>query len=177
MRALTASAWPGYNLDAAQTFHRALRAAGVNFAVYVPDSLLAPIDALLEEDPDVQTVVCSREDEGIATAMGAFLGGKLPVALMEGSGLGMSGLILARGMLQRTPLLIVASHNRALGEQFDYHGATRMVGEATLAGLNIPYTVLRSAADIPTVVAESVLTVKGQRLPVGIFVPRHVSRA
>ena len=169
--------WAGYDFDAAHAFHRALRASGVDFAVYVPDSLLAPIDALLEDDPEVQTVVCSREDEGIATAMGAFLGGKLPVALMEGSGLGMSGLILARGMLQRTPLLIVASHNRALGEQFDYHGATRMVGEATLAGLNIPYTVLRSAADIPTVVAESVLTIEGQRLPVGIFVPRHVSRA
>ena len=171
------TAWPGYNLDAAEAFHRALRAAGVNFAVYVPDSLLAPIDALLEADPEVQTVVCSREDEGIATAMGAYLGGKLPVALMESSGLGMSGLILARGMLQRTPLLIVASHNRVLGEQFDYHGATRMVGEATLAGLNIPYTVVRSVPEIEQVVLESVLTIKGQRLPVGIFVPRHVSRA
>jgi sulfopyruvate decarboxylase subunit alpha len=171
-----ASNWPGYNLEAASAFHRALRAAGVNFAVYNPDSLLAPIEDLLEQDPEVDTVVCSREDEGIAIAMGAFLGGKLPVAMMEGSGLGMSGLILARGMLQRTPLLIIASHNRALGEQFDYHGATRMVGEATLAGLNIPYTVLRDASEIERVVRESVLTIKGQRLPVGILVPRHVSR-
>jgi sulfopyruvate decarboxylase subunit alpha len=168
--------WPGYNLDAAQAFHSALRASGVDFAVYNPDSLLAPIEELLEQDSGMQTVVCSREDEGIAIAMGAFLGGKLPVALMEGSGLGMSGLILARGMLQRTPLLIVASHNRVLGEQFDYHGATRMVGEATLAGLNIPYTVLRDVSDIDRTVRESVLTIKGQRLPVGILVPRYISR-
>jgi sulfopyruvate decarboxylase TPP-binding subunit len=168
---------PGYNLDNARAFHRSMRAAGINFAVYVPDSLLSPIDALLEDDPDVQTVVCSREDEGIAIAMGAYLGGKLPVALMEGSGLGLSGLVLARGLLQRTPLLLIASHNRVLGEQFDYHGATRMVGEATLGGLNIPYSVVNDPALIETTVREAVLPITGQRLPVGLFVPRHIARA
>lgn len=165
-----------YHEQRAATFHRALRAGGVDFAVYLPDSLLSPVDALLEADPDVQTVVCSREDEGIAIAMGAYLGGKLPVALMEGSGLGLSGLILARGLLQRTPLLIVASHNRVLGEQFDYHGATRMVGEATLAGLHIPHTVIDDPDAIEMIVHEALLTVKGQRLPVGLFVPRHLLR-
>src|SRR5947209_13373297 len=137
---------PGYNLDNARAFHRSMREAGINFAVYVPDSLLSPIDTLLEDDPEVQTVVCSREDEGIAIAMGAYLGGKLPVALMEGSGLGMSGLILARGLLMRTPLLLIASHTRALGERFDYHGATRLVGEATLSALGIPFVVISDPA-------------------------------
>ena len=170
------ASWPGYRLEAAEAFHRSLRTSGVSFAVYTPDSLLAPIDALLEQDPEVQAAVCSREDEGIAMAMGAYLGGKLPVALMGGSGLGLSGLILARGLLQRTPVLLIASHNRTLGEQFDYHGATRMVGEATLAGLNIPYTVLRDHSEIGRVVHESVLTMTGQRLPVVIFVPRHIIR-
>jgi sulfopyruvate decarboxylase TPP-binding subunit len=144
--------------------------------VYLPDSLLDPIECLLEEDPTVQTVVCSREDEGIAIAQGAYLGGKLPVALMEGSGLGLSGLVLARGLLQRTPVLLIASHTRALGERFDYHGATRMVGEATLAGLGIPSVVLKDASEISVVVREALLTIKGQRVPVGIFVPRHVMR-
>jgi sulfopyruvate decarboxylase subunit alpha len=167
---------PAYNLENAQAFHRAMRQAGIDFAVYVPDSLLSPIDELLENDPEVQTIVCSREDEGIAIAMGAYLGGKLPVALMEGSGLGLSGLVLARGLLQRSPLLIVASHNRVLGEQFDYHGATRMVGEATLAGLNIPYTVINEPSMIETSVREAMLTITGQRLPVGLFVPRHIAR-
>jgi len=167
---------PGYNTDTARAFHRGMRAAGIDFAVYVPDSLLSPIDELLEADPEVETVVCSREDEGIAIAMGAYLGGKLPVALMEGSGLGMSGLILARGLLQRSPLLIIASHNRVLGEQFDYHGATRLVGEATLAGLGIPYKVVEDPSSIETVVREAVLTITGQRLPVGLFVPRHLLR-
>ena len=73
---------PRYNLDAAAAFHRALRAGGVTFATYLPDSLLDPIERLLDDDPEVQTVICTREDEGIAIAMGAFLGGRLSVADM-----------------------------------------------------------------------------------------------
>jgi len=51
------------------------------------------------------------------------------------------------------------------------------VGEATLAGLNIPYVVIHDPAMIETSVREAVLTIKGQRLPVGLFVPRHIARA
>jgi sulfopyruvate decarboxylase subunit alpha len=166
-----------YRLDVAQAFFQAMRDGGVDFAAYVPDSLLDPIERLLDDDPAVQTVVCAREDEGVAIAMGAYLGGKLPVALMEGSGLGMSGLILARGLLMRTPLLLVAAHTRALGGRFDYHGATRLVGEATLAGLGIPSIVLDDPAQVPTLVREALLTVRGQKVPVGLFVPRHLVRA
>jgi sulfopyruvate decarboxylase subunit alpha len=169
-----ASAGPRYNLDVAQAFHRALRAGGVDFAVYLPDSLLDPIERILEEDPDVQTVVCAREDEGIAIAMGAQLGGKVPVALMEGSGLGLSGLILARGLVQRTPVLLIASHDRALGGQFDYHAATRLVGSATLDGLGIPWVAIHTPELVETSVRESLLTIRGQRIPVGLVVPRHL---
>jgi sulfopyruvate decarboxylase subunit alpha len=169
-----AASGPRYQLEVAQAFHRALRAGGVTFAVYLPDSLLDPIERLLEDDPDIQTVVCTREDEGIAIAMGACLGGKLGVALMEGSGLGLSSLILARGLLQRTPLLLIASHDRALGEQFDYHGATRMVGQATLESLGIPVVQVYSPEMVETTVREALLTIRGQRIPVGLLVPRHL---
>src|SRR4051812_13862475 len=146
-----AAGGPRYDLEAAAAFHRGLRAGGVTFATYLPDSLLDPIERLLDNDPEVQTVVCTREDEGIAIAMGAFLGGKLGVALMEGSGVGLSALILARGILQRTPVLVVASHDRALGVQFDYHGATRMVSSAVMESLGIPCVTLESVSTIETV--------------------------
>ena len=174
---MTLGSTGGYNLENATAFYQALRDGGVDFAAYLPDSILDPVERLLEDDPGVQTVVCSREDEGVAIAMGAYLGGRLPVALMEGSGLGLSGLILARGLLMRAPLLVVASHTRALGGRFDYHGATRLVGEATLAGLGIPAVVLDDPRLIPTLVREALLTVRGQRVPVGLFIARHLMRA
>jgi sulfopyruvate decarboxylase subunit alpha len=165
----------GYVHDAAAVrgIHEALRVADITFATYLPDSLNYPLVRLLEADPAITCVACSREDEGVAIAMGAWLGGRWPVILMEGSGLGLSGLILARGIVQRTPLLILASHSSALGEQHDYHAATRLVTEPTLRALNIPYVVVMDGREAPRLIREAQLTVRGQLTPVALLFPRH----
>src|SRR5215211_9339798 len=97
-----------YNLENARIIYEALRAAGIDFAAFLPDSGTFPVQQLMAADPGVTSVLCAREDEGFAIAMGAAFTGKRPVMLMEGSGYGMSGLILARGLVQHTPLLIVS---------------------------------------------------------------------
>ena len=164
-----------YRQDVAQLFLESLKANGVNFAVLLPDTILYALDELLVADPDIETLVCSREDEGFGIAMGACYGGKKPVVLMEGSGLGLSPLILARALLQRNPILILAGHNSVYGERYSYHGATRLVTQPTLDMLRIPYHVLRDAAEIPWVLRELGDTMAGQRLPGAVLVPRHVA--
>jgi len=151
-----------------------LKAGGVDFAVYLPDGTLPPVERLVRADPEIQTVQCAREDEGIAMAAGAYLGGKMPAALMEGSGLGYAGLILARIQLQRTPVLLIASRNRVLDEPFDYHGATRKTGEGVLRGLDIPYLVVTDPSQLRVIVEKAALTVWGQRSCVGLFIPNYV---
>ena len=64
--------------------YEALRAADITFVTYLPDSFNYPLVRLFEEDPAVTCVGCSREDEGVAMAMGAFLGGRWPAIMMEG---------------------------------------------------------------------------------------------
>jgi len=172
----TRSAGPRYRQEALDAFYDGFRAAGIDFAVFLPDSMLDGVEQLLQARGGISCYQCSREDEGVAMAMGAFLVGKKPVALMEGSGLGLAGLILARGIVQRTPTLIVAGHSSPLGEQFDYHGATRLVAEPILRALNIPYHVLFDASQIRTVVVQAQRTVEGQRIPVAILVPPFVIR-
>ena len=157
-----------------QQVYEGLKASGVNFAVYLPDSALYPLIPLLEEDPEVQTVACSREDEGIAIAAGAYLGGKITVAFMESSGVGFAPLILARTQLQRTPMLILASHSKALGLHFDYHGATRVVGEGVFEGLNIPYVVVDDPSKLKTFVEQAVATIRSQKTSVGLVIPAFV---
>jgi sulfopyruvate decarboxylase TPP-binding subunit len=95
---------------------------------------------------------------------------------MEGSGIGMSALILARGIVQKTPTMLIIAHNSTLGERYDYHGATRLVAEPVLRALDIPFHVLFDSADIRRVIAEAQATLEGQRIPVGILVPSHVIR-
>lgn len=153
--------------------HAALREAGIDFAVHLPDTLNYPLIRALDADPDVISVSCSREDEGVAIAMGAYLGGHWPVLLTEGSGLGFSGLALARAVVQRTPLLIIASHNSALGERHDYAAATRRVTEPLLDALTIPYVIAMRGSDIPMLIREAQMTVYGDRRPVALLLPRH----
>jgi sulfopyruvate decarboxylase TPP-binding subunit len=172
----TGKAGVRYRQEALESFYDGFKAAGIDFAVYLPDSMLDGIEQLMIERGDIEMYQCSREDEGIAMAMGAFLVGRRPVTLMEGSGIGLSALILARGIVQKTPTLLIAGHNSTLGERYDYHGATRMVAEPVLRALDIPYHVLFDPAEIRKVVVEAQATVEGQRIPVGILVPSHVIR-
>jgi len=173
----TGKAGVRYRQDALEAFHDGFKAAGIDFAVFLPDSMLDGVEQLMIERGEIETYQCSREDEGIAMAMGAFLVGKQPVALMEGSGIGLSALILARGIVQKTPTMLIIGHNSTLGERYDYHGATRLVAEPVLRALDIPYHVLFDPGDIRNVIVEAQATINGQRLPFGILVPSHVIRA
>jgi sulfopyruvate decarboxylase TPP-binding subunit len=160
---------------ASRTVER-LAAGGVTLAIYLPDSVLTGVTRTLEADPRIPTIVCTREDEGMAIACGASIAGGLPVVLMEGSGVGYGGLILARAQVQRSGFLLIASHSPALGEAFDYHAASRVVGAAVLGGLGIPFVVPRSGDELVDLVGEALVTVRGQRAVVGILVPPSVLR-
>lgn len=174
--ASTGKAGVRYRQEALEAFYDGFKAAGIDFAVFLPDSMLDGIEQLMLERGGIEAYQCSREDEGIAMAMGAFLVGKRSVTLMEGSGIGLSGLILARGIVQKTPTMLIIGHNSTLGERYDYHGATRLVAEPVLRALDIPYHVLFDPGEIRKVIVEAQATIEGQRLPVGIVVPSHVIR-
>jgi sulfopyruvate decarboxylase subunit alpha len=129
---------------------------------------------LLESDPAVESIVCSREDEGVAIAVGASLAGRMPVALMEGSGLGYCGLILTRATIHRTALLLVASHSPVLGERFDFHASSRIAGAAVLDGLHIPYVTVTEQASLGALARHALETARSQRIIVGLLVPPFV---
>jgi sulfopyruvate decarboxylase TPP-binding subunit len=166
----------GYRTEVIHSFYTGFQEAGIDFAVFLPDATMDGVEQLLQERGEIETYQCSREDEGIAMAMGAYLGGRKPVMLMEGSGVGMSALILARGVIARTPILLIVGHCSTLGERYDYHAATLKVVEPTFQSLGIPYHVLMDAGQIKTVVVEAQHTIEGQKLPFAIVVPTFVLR-
>lgn len=163
-----------YDDAAIEAFYFGLRRAKIDFAVFLPDTILDGVEQLIVKRAEISTFQCCREDEGIAMAMGSYLAGKRSVVMMEGSGIGLSALVLARGMVQRTPTLLLIGHNSTLGEIYDVHSATRLVSEGVLEALGIPFFVLHNREQIETVVVEAQNTVEGQRVPVGILVPAHV---
>lgn len=68
--------------------HQALLDAGVSIVGFVPDGGLRDLISRLEADPRVQTVRLTTEEEGIALATGAWLGGARAALLMQSSGVG-----------------------------------------------------------------------------------------
>jgi sulfopyruvate decarboxylase subunit alpha len=165
-----------YNEGILATFYDALKTAGIDFVVFLPDSLLDGLEQMILQRKEIETFQCVREDEGIGMAMGAFLVGRKPIVMMEGSGIGLSALVLARGVVQRTPTLLLIGHSSTLGERFDHHSATRLVAESVLRELGVPRYVIYDPKEIPTVVVEAQRTVEGQRVPVGILVPPYIIR-
>lgn len=164
----------GYSQEIIETFYEGFREAGIDFATFLPDSILDPIAQAIMERDEIDIYQCSREDEGVAMAMGAYLVGKKPIVMMEGSGIGLSGLILARGVVQHSATLLLVSHSSALGEAFDYHSATRLVAEPVLRALGIPCVTLSDVDQIKTVIIQACRTMEGQQIPVGILVPPYV---
>lgn len=150
--------------------------AGIDACIYVPDSCFTGVIRKFQASNRILMVPCAREDEGIAIASGLYLGGRNPICLMEGSGLGYSGLILARAIIQRTPVLVVASHTLGPGEPYDYHGATCLVAEGVFKGLGIPYATASDVGSLADLVGRSMQTVRGQLTCFGVLIPPYLAR-
>jgi sulfopyruvate decarboxylase TPP-binding subunit len=149
--------------------------AGVDACVYLPDSCLTPVVRAFQGSKRITMIPCAREDEGVAIAVGLNLGGRTAVCLMEASGIGYSALILARAQVQRTPVVIVASHTAGAGEPYDYHGATVLLAEGVFAGLGIPYEVATESSSLESLMYRVVQTARGQRTSFGLLIPPFIT--
>ena len=68
--------------------YEALTAAGVGIVAYVPDAGHAHVIHRAQAYPAMDAVVLTTEEEGVALACGAWLGGQRAVLLMQSSGVG-----------------------------------------------------------------------------------------
>jgi len=168
-------AGPRPSMEKARIIYSSLREAGVDFFVYLPDSANYFIQRLAAADPQVTSVSITREDEGMAIAMGAFMGGRNPVLIIEASGLGLCTLAFSvLGHEQRMATLILYGHNFALGEVRDVHACTRWVAEPVLNALRIPNLTLMDVNDAPSLIKQAWRTVRGQMCSVAVSLPLHV---
>ncbi len=65
-----------------------LKAQTISLVSYVPDAGHLKLIELCQADPQIKTVTLTSEEEGVALAAGAYLGGVKAVLLMQSSGVG-----------------------------------------------------------------------------------------
>jgi thiamine pyrophosphate-dependent acetolactate synthase large subunit-like protein len=159
---------------AAREIYDALKAVGIDYFVYLPETILYPVQELAERDPGMLTICCTREDEGVAIAGGATAAGRWPVVAMEGTGVGLSGLALAHMIDRRAPILLLTSHSQILGIRAAHDNLACMVNEPILRALNIHTAVLTHLRDTRVVLRETMQAAKVLKQPVAVVVPPYV---
>lgn len=120
-----AAEWPA-------ALYETLKAAGVSHMSYVPDAGHSTLIRLFSEDADVVTNVLTTEEEGVAIAAGAWLGGKRSVLLMQSSGAGNCINMLSLPVQARCPLLMLVTMR---GEWAEFNPWQVPMGQATEAAL------------------------------------------
>ena len=82
-----------------------LKRAGISQVGYVPDAGHARLIERCRADEDIHDVVLTTEEEGVALAAGAWLGGERAALLMQSSGVGNCINMLSLARTCRFPLL------------------------------------------------------------------------
>lgn len=122
--------------------YETLKAADVSHMSYVPDAGHSTLIRLFSEDKNVVSNVLTTEEEGVAIAAGAWLGGKRSVILMQSSGVGNCINMLSLPVQARMPLLILVTMR---GEWDEFNPWQVPMGQATQASLEaIGVRVLRA---------------------------------
>jgi sulfopyruvate decarboxylase subunit alpha len=125
----------------------ALKTLGVRVAVCVPDSWLGGIMERIDGDPDMTLVRATHEEEALAIACGARLGGARTVLLIQNVGLMTMGAgLVSLAMRYQFPLLILASYRGTPRDPVFYHIPKGRVTEPVLQGFGLRYAVADPAA-------------------------------
>jgi sulfopyruvate decarboxylase alpha subunit len=146
-----------------------LKSARVSIVAYVPDAGHAHLIQAAHADPGMKAVVLTSEEEGVALAAGAWLGGQRAVLLMQSSGVGNCINMLSLPVTCRMPLLTLVTMRGEWGELNPWQVP---MGTATPHVLTQIGTHVRRAdhpEDVSDIVAASATLAFETHLPVAVL--------
>ena len=147
------------------TFCDLLRRAGFDFFTGVPDSTFKELLRQIESRPDFGYVPAVSENVAVGLAVGAYLGGRRPVVLMQNSGLALALNPLASlAAIYRTPLLLVVGWRGYEGRDSPEH---KLMGVATLPlleALRLPFYV-PTAESLEQDLERAAARIESERVP------------
>ena len=118
---VTAARWQDSMFDA-------LKSRGIELVAYVPDAGHSILIEKARQDNEIEDVVLTTEEEGVALCTGAWLGGKRSVLLMQSSGVGNCVNMFSLQRMARTPLVVLVTMR---GEYAEFNPWQIPMGSAT----------------------------------------------
>lgn len=127
-------------LSVSQRLLESLKQRGANFFVTVPCKLSAELVSLISQDKEIIHVAPTREEEGVGICAGAYLSGKVPVMVIQNSGIGNSvNALAALTQLYHMPLLLICTHRGSPGERIGAQVPMGIAVKGVLDAINVPY--------------------------------------
>jgi len=169
---------PHHGADWPLDIHRVLEEGNVHLVPYVPDAGHKRLIELCHDGPTMRAVPLTTEEEGVGLAMGAWLGGRRTVLLLQSSGVG--NLVNTLGAMRecRFPLVMLVTMRgehgefnpwqvpmgqatesilREMGVVVERVGDARAVGGAVEAALRLAY---RSYSVVAVLISQSLVGIK-----------------
>ena len=157
----------------AQVF-KTLKDADIAQVSYVPDAGHADLISACLADDHLKTTRLTTEEEGVALALGAWLGGERSVLLMQSSGVGNCINMLSVIQETRSPLLMLVTMR---GEWGEFNPWQIPMGQGTAKALEdagvIVYQVHEAGELTETVYAASQIAFNAYR-PAAVLIGQRV---
>ena len=137
--------------------HAELRAASVRQVGYVPDAGLSDLIAHCRADSDMVGVGLTTEEEGVALAAGADLGGARAVLMMQSSGAGNCVNFFSMMVTGQFPFLALVSMRGDFGEGNPWQMGMGQAVQPVLEAMGIQCIRVETPDEIPDA-AEAAVT-------------------
>lgn len=151
-----------------------LRAEDISIFSYVPDAGHQVLIDRSIADRDVQSVPLTTEQEGVALAAGAHLGGKRAVLLMQSSGVGNCINMLSLIEHGRFPFLTLVSMRGEYGEGNPWQFAMGKAVEPTLTAMGVQVLKASTEADVEPAVGAALTMAFGAEQSVAVLMSQRL---
>ena len=112
----------------AEDIHSVFKTHGIRQVFYVPDAGHSALIQLCRNDTELKEVLLTTEEEGVAMATGAWLGGERSVLLMQSSGVGNCINMFSMIRECKIPFLTIITMR---GEESEFNPWQRPMGKNT----------------------------------------------
>ena len=158
--------------ELAQRTVAGLKAAGIDFVSYIPETRLSEILPVLEADGSFKLAPVASEAEAVGIAAGASLGGKHAAVYMEGTGLFVSTYnLLTVGERYGVPMLLLVAYVGSFEDQRNSYLFSHYGNKTTglLDNLGVEYLIVDSAERLEGQIKDAVRMMNALKLPVALL--------
>lgn len=113
---------------------------GYDFFTGVPCTIIGNLITNLTDRPDVTYIPAVREDVAVGVASGAYMAGRIPVVLMQNSGLGQClNALTSLNLIYKLPCLLIVTWRGFKGKDAPEHLVMGRICEKLLDTVGIPH--------------------------------------